>query len=507
MACWCKGQCPIARNFGTLLQQGKTNEAERQIKMSLIDNPSCVQGNAALAHIFTSSNRAYAAAPHLAIATSDGPNLIVALEAANNRRQRGDLEEAANLYSQIRVSWPEDPRGWSGMIGALEALKKYADSDTVASAALARFPNDLEVIRVAAVARASQKDFAGALNLLSKEGAKLRPIDLFDYGRYAERTGDYAQAWGAWSHARAILKNQGRLNFNIERHQGNIARLLEFSTPARLAQLDAMKLPVLAPPKVQPIFVTGFPRSGTTMVETALSNHPKIHAADELTCVNDVIRIMPALMQMNVQYPALMAAADFGDNLSAMGTLRDYYLRRAEQRAGPWKNKSVKFFTDKLPMNEQHYPLIRLFRMGTPIIVVRRHPLDVMVSNYSYGLGIGWNYSASLEICATVYAGVDALLQRYLAHYGNQIHVIRYENFVADHKAAIDDALGYIGLPKDDACYDFHNNPRFSRTASQMQVKEPIYDRSIGRWHHYREQLAPAVEILRPILERDGYEH
>jgi len=82
---------------------------------------------------------------------------------------------------------------------------------------------------------------------------------------------------------------------------------------------------------------------------------------------------------------------------------------------------------------------------------------------------------------------------------------LRYEDIVADQNASVHAMLGFVGEKFNKACLTFHENRRYARTASYAQVAEPLYDRSVGRWKHYRGYLEPVIPILQPVIERLGY--
>jgi hypothetical protein len=82
---------------------------------------------------------------------------------------------------------------------------------------------------------------------------------------------------------------------------------------------------------------------------------------------------------------------------------------------------------------------------------------------------------------------------------------VRYEDMVEDQEASIRRVLEFIGEEFDPGCLDFHENPRYARTASYAQVTEKLYDRSRYRYRNYLPQLQPIIPILQPVIERLGY--
>jgi hypothetical protein len=97
------------------------------------------------------------------------------------------------------------------------------------------------------------------------------------------------------------------------------------------------------------------------------------------------------------------------------------------------------------------------------------------------------------------------LVQHYRSEMTLRYLAIRYEDIVADQEQSIRAMLTFVGEKFNKACVTFHENRRYARTASYAQVAEPLYDRSVGRWKHYRKYLEPVIGILQPVIERLGY--
>ena len=82
---------------------------------------------------------------------------------------------------------------------------------------------------------------------------------------------------------------------------------------------------------------------------------------------------------------------------------------------------------------------------------------------------------------------------------------LRYEDFIADQEGQTRRVLGYIGIDFDPACLRFHENRRHAPTPSDAQVSQPLNDRSVGRWKHYAQHLAPHMDAITPVVEASGY--
>src|SRR5262249_46611475 len=253
----------------------------------------------------------------------------------------------------------------------------------------------------------------------------------------------------------------------------------------------------------QPIFILGFPRSGTTLVEQTLSAHPRISAGDELPFVNDITATMARTLNSPLTYPEGLSELWMGDRRHGLDELRDYYLNQV-QRLGVIEPGAA-WFTDKMPLNETHLGLIALLFPRAPLIHVVRHPLDIVLSVFSNNLTHGFQCAFALETAALHYRRVMELIEHYRSVLTLRYLPIRYEDIVDEQVQSIRRMLDFIGEPFDPACVSFHGNRRYARTASYAQVTEPLYDRSRYRYRHYRKHLQPAIDILAPVIERWGY--
>jgi hypothetical protein len=101
------------------------------------------------------------------------------------------------------------------------------------------------------------------------------------------------------------------------------------------------------------------------------------------------------------------------------------------------------------------------------------------------------------------------LVMGLVEHYRREISLrylpVRYEDIVADQETKVREIMGFVGVPFDKRCLNFHENTRYARTASYAQVTEKLYDRSRYRYRNYLKQLAPVIPILEPMIFSLGY--
>lgn len=508
MGCWCKGHCPVIRGPKLQLARGDKDGAEQALKLALLDAPQCVEANMTLAGIYNETNRAPFAVIHLERAnkTMGGeltPRMAMALAA--NLRQQTKIPEAVKLYRLAVQLDPAAPAAVAGLIGTLEAAGESGEGVELYTEAVKRWPENLDLRHAGAAACAGVGDFPAAVAALT--APNLRPVDFLARGRWKDRAGDYAGAWADWTRGKEQLRARGKLVFQAEHFESMIGELEKMATPKAVARLAKSRNE--PKPSPAPLFVTGFPRSGTTMTETAIACHSQVIAGDELPMLNELMRLSGTLLNVPAPYPAVLYAADTGDNMGAVSIMRQWYQNRARFRLfgndGWPAGKSL--YTDKMPLNELHVPFIRLLFPSSPILWVHRHPLDTLVSNFSYYIAHGFSYSAGLESTARAIAATYGLVQKYLKIWPGGIFPVKYESFVSDPAAVIPAALKFCGLEPEPACIAFHESDRHSRTISYRQIKEPVYTRSKDRWRHYRQFIpAHVIELVKPVCEGEGYE-
>ena len=291
-----------------------------------------------------------------------------------------------------------------------------------------RFPNDPAVRLTRAVLLGRQRKYDEALALIDSTvsgDARLGPNELLEKGRLLDQSGRYDEAWAAFAEGKRLARELSGQVYLDAAAQQQIDRLRTFFTSGRLRLIPRATVRSDAP---QPIFILGFPRSGTTLVEQTLSAHPKIAAGDELPLIHEITAIMPRMLASPLGYPEALAELWMGDQREGLDNLRDYYLQKVRQM-GVLRRGAARF-TDKMPLNETHLGLIALLFPEAPLIHVLRHPLDIMVSAFSNAFTHGFYCASDLPTAAKHYVRVMDLVQHYRGEMTLRYLPIRYEDIV-----------------------------------------------------------------------------
>jgi len=240
--------------------------------------------------------------------------------------------------------------------------------------------------------------------------------------------------------------------------------------------------------RIKPIFILGMPRSGTTLVEQIVARHPDVYGCGELPCIERSITRLEKKAEPQRAYPA-----DFWDvPVDSFETEVEEYMLWVERL----HDIDVKHITDKMPFNFVHVWLIKAMFPDAPIIHCRRHPLDVITSNYFQLYGTDISFTYNLEALTRYYVRYFRLMEHWNQIFGDQITTMQYETLVQDSESETRRLIGATGLEWDDACLDQKKSGTAVRTASIWQVRQGIYTSSKERWRNYEKQLQPAIEIL-----------
>lgn len=492
-----------------LLRKGDRAQAEYHGRNAIRISPRNARAHMLMGAIFTAINRNRAGEYHFRRALDlHSPNANIFMHLAQNMKNQGRMDESEEYYSKAYELNPKDPSillGWITMEEARQNLEKAWQlleeleslGQRQAAAALQR-----------AILLGREKRFSEAIETLDNIGAHEEAVEtdptatfLLEKGRLYERLERYDDAWGCFEKAKAIVHKNEKFHYREKQATKLVKSLKSFFTSGRMELLPRANT---LPGRPNPIFIVGFPRSGTTMVEQTLSRHSRITAGDELTFIGDLTRFMPRMLGSPMPYPLSLADLWLGDNQAALDDARNWYLNRVDQLG--ILDRDATWFTDKMPLNETNMGLISLIFPKSPIIHVVRHPLDVIVSVFSNYLTHGFFCAFQLTTIAQHYALIFDLIQ----HYRESVHpnyiAVKYEDIVADQETNVREILSFVGEDFEKECLDFHENTRYARTASYRQVTEKMYTTSVQRYSHYLDKLEPILPIVRPAIERLGYD-
>jgi Flp pilus assembly protein TadD len=401
---------------------------------------------------------------------------------------RRELEPAVEGFRRAVALDPKHVQGWIGLGWALRLLGRFEESDKCLARVRELDPTNLEAVRhQTATGRSTGDDdeivrLAGVLDQPDL-GLRDRAIAGFALGklldnadRYDEAFARYADANRAWRSLRADAGER----FDFADLKRRIDLLIETHTPEYFADNQSTNRSEL------PVFIVGMPRSGTSLVEQIAASHSRVFGAGELP---DIDRIA-----MSVAGATEHTTASYEGNPARAGRLAAVHIDRLRRIGG-----DAQRVTDKMPDNVAHLGLIAVLFPGARVIFCTRDPRDISLSCYFQLFSEGLQtFSYDLADCGRRCLEVERLVAHWRSVLPLRMHEVRYEKLVADLEGESRKLIDFLGLDWEPACLEFHRTERMVATVSHWQVRQPIYDRSVGRWRHYRRHLGPLFEVLGP---------
>ncbi|HEX3994240.1 MAG TPA: sulfotransferase, partial [Acetobacteraceae bacterium] len=307
----------------------------------------------------------------------------------------------------------------------------------------------------------------------------------FARGRECDRHGDYNAAFAAYSLANLLSRERRR----AEGHgfsEAELRDLVDWLTTAIGPRMFAATAGWGNPSEL-PVFVVGMPRSGTTLVEQIAASHPRVFGAGERM---DITGILTAL---SGEYTA--GSPVEWDQAAVRRETTAHLLRLRD--LGDTATRVI----DKLPDNIFSLGQIAVLFPGARVIVCRRDPRDVCLSCFFQSFADDtMMWTDDLAGCGIRARETERLLDHWRKVLPLRILEVQYETLVANLEAESRRLIDFLGLEWDPVCLSFHETERTVLTASHWQVRQPLYDSSVGRWRHYQQHLEPLLKELAPVL-------
>ena len=235
----------------------------------------------------------------------------------------------------------------------------------------------------------------------------------------------------------------------------------------------------------KPVFIVGMPRSGTTLTEQILSSHSEITGAGEVGFINDLAKTASEMTGQS--YPKSMQCL----SVNQVSQLRTTYLTRMVERCG-----GSSYVVDKNPLNFNFVGFIASIFPEARVLYCKRDAMDNCVSIFRLPFDDNQGYSHDLTSLGTFYRQHEALMDVWRSRYPAQILQVDYEKTVENLEDQARGMLNFIGVEFEEQVLEFFNNERIVMTPSAEQVRQPIYNTSVGAWKRYGEALKPLREAL-----------
>jgi tetratricopeptide (TPR) repeat protein len=452
---------PLGYLFGLLQEQGWDRDAEDALRLAIDRDPTNI-------------------------------GMLIAL--GRQELLRFAIEDAQRTFRRVLELDPTNGDAFLGLADGLEHQSPEGLPALVAEAESAGIDaHRLNLMRALLARR--EKDFAKGVLALKEIPDDFDPVRRWHLqGQLLDGVGEYDGAFEAYSRMNEVLAREptNPLARAAELREQLRDRLTRTTSEWR----QAWATPPLPSDRPAPVFLLGFPRSGTTLLDTMLLGHPRVEVMEE----------RPVLAQLRTE------GGDF-ESLAAMSAddvrrSQNRYFELAADYA-PLTGNSL--LVDKSPLHLQSLPQIYRLFPDAKVILALRHPADVVLSCFmaKFRMNASMSNFVQLDTIAEFYDLTFALWEKSLALFPVEVHRVVYERMIEDPEAVLRPIVENLGLDWQPEIVDHQRTAKkrgVITTASYAQVTEPLYRGAAGRWQRYRKHLKPILPVLQPWTEKFGYE-
>jgi tetratricopeptide (TPR) repeat protein len=417
----------------------------------------------------------------------------------------GRLKEAEAAYRRAEELQPENLGAVQGLANLLSRRGEHAEARLLAEDVLEAEPNFPDAVMVLAAADAAEGAGERAkqrLDLLIADErltVQQRALAQGQLGDVLDSLDLPAEAFAAYTACNMALWRA------YQPRHGEGVSALDFAR-AMLGELDRIPPdswtskggPARVDAPKAHVFLLGFPRSGTTLLEQVLASHPDVEALEERETLQEAQR---AFLSTPADLIRLGKASE-----AELQPLRDAYWERVKAEGA---EPAGKVFVDKHPFNTFRLPLILKLFPDAKILFARRDPRDVVLSAFRRRFAMSGHAYQLLTLpgVAAYYDAAMKLADRLEAPMAGRTLVVRHEALVEDFEPAVREVCNFLGLEWTDAMRDFADKgrDRAVATPSGAQLSRGLSAEGVGAWRRYAAEVAPVQPQLKPWVEAFGY--
>jgi Flp pilus assembly protein TadD len=384
-----------------------------------------------------------------------------------------------------------NPRYSPALVGLAQTLERKGDAAGAlalieSSVAAGRDDGDMALVYARAQMAMDQPRQAIAVLERQLQQRTITPPSLFVLGRAYEKVGDADRAFAAYSDANRAVGS----SFDTGKHREFLNEVKAVFSAANLTQLPRSSVP-----SDRMIFVTGRPRSGTTLVARIIAAHPAAFDAGELSILPGIIRTMNLEIGSTLTYPQCVLDLDVKD-VDALAML--YHNRLRDLTGGSRADLRV---VDKDMSTWQALGLVQLLFPDARVIHTVRDPLDTCLACFTENLGPQHGYTTDLRTLGLTHRLYESLMSHWRGVLSIPVLNVQYEQLVDDQEGQTRRILEFLDLSWDDQCLRFYetdggNKNTAALTLSYNQVRQPMYRTSLKRAQKFAKHLDPLIEAL-----------
>lgn len=468
----------------SLLALGQLEQAEAAILKALKINPRVAGMHLNAGQIYQGLSRNKLVRRHareaIQLATRDP---VVLYQAALLYRDCGDHAQALRVIDRCLSLKPDMSGAWHLKGSILVDIGDFEPAQAALEKAVSLPPGNVRALSV--LIKIRRDSLADTQTVILLERIRSNAASVSDRGTATFALADmyrrekrYQPAFELYQEANQIMASIK--SFDIDNWEQKIQKTIQES-----GWTDGVKSPS-GKHGSNLVFIIGMPRSGTSLCEQVLSAHSGVLACGELTAVQNIEN---NLERRGID-PYSLSHDQTSDRKEFELAASSYYS------ALPANYQKFQCVTDKAPMNFQHVGFINQVFPGARFIYCTRNPLDTILSCFVQNFQAGLTFAFNLEHITRVYITHVKIMQHWQNLLPEKIYTLNYESLVENLDTGARALANFLQLDFEPGMLNPHQQQRAVTTASNLQVRQPVYTSSINKWKNYQAQLQTVVDML-----------
>ncbi len=236
------------------------------------------------------------------------------------------------------------------------------------------------------------------------------------------------------------------------------------------------------------IFISSMPRSGSTLLDQSIAAHPEVRSLGESGIATQAVRHAVSIMRFPMDELWTWVKRSDAQHLFASLFEKWHSTLDGHRLDSPW-------YIEKSINNDVFLGVCLLANPANKIVYCQRNPLDTCLSNYQTYFAKGMDFSHKLSWLAKRYEFHQRIMAYWTDMFPDRILQVSYESLVANPRSTLERVLEFVGLPWSEECLQSQEIDSNVRSASNWQVRQPLYQTSVGRWRRYEQQLAAIMHL------------
>ena len=392
-------------------------------------------------------------------------------------KELGKLEDSLASCTQAIALKPNYAEAHNNLGNTLKELGRLEESEVSYNQAIALKPDYAEVHRMLTSMKkfdSQDEQYSKMLEVYLDKNISEEQLCHINFGlaKAHEDLGNFEQAYTHYDEGNMLRKKL--LNYDINQDVELFRKIKSACYQIVQKSLEPEKLSK----NLMPIFIVGMPRSGTTLVEQIISSHSQVTGAGELNFAK--------------QFGSDIATGITEANNETLLNFRHNYLNKLRNVS----NGNL-IVTDKMPQNFHYIGLLAAVFPEAKIVHVKRNPAAVCWANYKqYFESKNIGYCYAIDDVISYHKLYENLMVFWSNTLSKKIYNLDYEQLTVNQESETRQLIEYLGVDWDENCLSPQNNTRRVSTASNVQIRQKVYQDSSEQWKKYQPFLNGAFDGL-----------